>query len=365
MTDNLIPLASAPMMTNPLLGKTLRLIPMHGVERTETMPSPKSRISSIDSIFSLPDEGKSLDDDIKDLGFEIEEKILTVDDIGNVLVKYMKIKSPHGGYAMIDLDTADFIAIEPDNPLFMSRMSVGDPSDTSYPKEYELKYKNVEWIYPQKNDQYITGIAYECNNGVCVLHRSKILPGKIASPRRHIQLSPGRVTEKEVKDYLIKVIDEPNEDDFILSGATSVAPVIRYSTLKSDPQGSMKSMIQFNRQSKNKILNDFDEGHATLTTDILNLCDSFKQLNTSKMQDIADLEGITTKLETYQEAYAKKQSLTSSEMEKYNGVVSLLNEKYSHLHSLSDINYRMTMISEKLRPIIQEINEITLKLKFQ
>jgi len=322
MSNNLTPLSVDPSLTSVnLTPKTMRF-PADFDSVTISAPSPRGRVTSLNDDLSGMFRGRSINDELNALGLNIDDKIFTVSNNGNVGADFIRVTGP-SGTSLIQLDTPAYIEATPEDgleALFVTRPrdSVGIPHTFKDPSWYEI------------DDGRIDGISYICENGVCIVDRlGNTTPYLKANQEAFENPSLGRVY--------------------------SVIPVTKYSNLKKDPK-NIGCVKQSNEKIRKRLTDSSTKSTARTNEEIRNLNNTFNQIQQKQANTIKSLNSDISKLDQYDAIYRSKPNLTPEEANKFRVLQTTLEVKNRELS-------RTLMVSSELERVGAQIAQINANLR--
>lgn len=194
-------------------------------------------------------EIKSVIDILTAHGYQVQEKIVTKNLDGNLLVRYLKVLSPQGQYIYIELDNDGYVSLDEDDILLR------EISDKLF--SYDLKVKSYECINPSNvvpiintNNNCVAGVLMECPYGICSLTRTneqnaELLEENFLVDDKMYQ-SGGPISKFDsdsVDEYDEDSSPNPVKLDKISEVEVSIYPIIRLSTIINDDSKGYKNNI--------------------------------------------------------------------------------------------------------------------------
>ncbi len=305
---------------------------------------------------------EDLDDELDKLGFNVVDKVLVLDDTGNVLAQYVKVESNFGQTALIELDSDGYVSIDPHDEIF---------EVTEVP---DLPYLGVEGY--KIEEPLISGVSYQCTNGVCVrvaggetrsfIHSNKSKcgcnKGFHSNDKENGSHSPCKLNNGDSGHtggpFGCSNHSQGDDKQCILGVSNVGHPVLKLSKVRAHPVE-----VQTNLKSATKKIrtNDFNRVQKSLVDTGKNLHELAKHYEVffnKQRTAIGNLTHSIKQLEGFQQIYLSKPVLTDIEKQKCDKVAYELRKRYQKLDNLLCIDKRIKILDDLVLESYEEIKDL-------
>jgi len=296
---------------------------LSSVPRSDLSSVPRSDLSSFPEDFSAEPVEKSL----LSKGWLPIDKIISEDDQGNLMCRYIKAVDPNGRTAYVDMDCEGYVTVDPEN---MSMVKGSGHSNIPY----SMKVGSYESSSPD-----VSGVAIECDGEVCTMVRGETDPVESVYSR----------------------VNKPSNS--VLKAPISY-PIVSLKALQTDAKNTEASVKRSHDRMRNIMFGQTRNGRKNLidaTQDLKDEVDRFDKTQNvvaaklyrtmSKLEEIRDtyIESIDgdkdkMKLEAVNFNLRKRNDLTADLLKLSDSVTSRINkirEIQDEIRSLNDLADRM------------------------
>lgn len=189
-----------PILGTPPIGNGTSLNPS-----SNKYMAPKFRYETDRKIVEIPD----IEAILFDRGFVPTDRIVTQDEQGRPVVKYIKVITNRGHRAFIDPDTEGLI-----KPMETQKIMRQVETVSSIP--YSIKNGSLECA-----SNIACGIAYECQDEVCVLRKDDLTPKEVVFSTEPVVTRVGSVNY--ISYPIVKLSDIMAEPEQVLEDVAEVS----------------------------------------------------------------------------------------------------------------------------------------------
>jgi hypothetical protein len=269
------------------------------LERDKALPiaSAMSKVKPSESTVTFETfEGIPQNQDVEkallERGFIPTEKILTRDDVGNVVCRFIKVRDKlgHAAYVELDCDYHDgmgFLTISSDDTIMTQ-------SHEASVIPYSLKIGSFE---ANNNDLY--GVGFECDNSVCVMSRkdSSLDPVESVFTYANGDESMGILNRHPIPFPIIKITDILANPDIvhknIKTGHTRMRNVAFTSCMK-EVESMKKYANELNEEIQrfDKISTEVSNVLTCTINDLENMHDAYEKQGAKCQKDVDNVKSI-------------------------------------------------------------------------
>jgi hypothetical protein len=341
MRSSLIPLNTSQTVEEDLMKRANKLPPMSPknvtaefTEREKALPinTSLSRVKPGPSTASFSDfKGEVADQNIEkallERGFISTEKILTKDEAGNVMCRFIKARDNLGHALYIELDTSEkdgmgyLTVCDEDRVMSISREASVIP--------YSLKVGSFE-----ASSSSLFGVGFECDNQVCVMSR---------------------------KDNSL----EPIETVFSFSNDMGVQekhpipfPIVKLSEVLANPQLVLQNIAGSHARMRNIAFSSCVKDVSLMQENAGNMCREVERF-ANKSKEVAEtLENTIKYLEDMHDKYIQVGAKTETDLANLKAIRFNLNKRadlqsdfISLCHSMRERAQRIAVLEDEIRSL--------------
>lgn len=291
-------------------------------------PSPRVNILALEEgVTTVGDvlnrDRQNLDQELAGLGFHVDDKVIILDEYGNVVAHFIKVSLDNGHYAMIELDTDGYVDVHPEDPILeIAELSV-DNNILRSPVDYGISEKTI------------SGVSMQCSNGVCVVNPDK-------SHKSYIQGSSGNLGTMQTS-----------------------CPVVKLSKVRESNQEVINDVASACKKMKAESSKVLDQTLATAGKNLESLTTEYRTFYSKQKTDIAGISKDISQLEQIDRAYCAKASatnLTPIDQKKRSLTQYNLKNRYQMLDRLVGIDQRIANLNQLLVEARQQLAIINKEL---
>jgi len=291
-------------------------------------PSPRVNLLALDEgVTTVGDvlnrDKQRLDQELSSLGFHVDDKVIILDEYGNVVAHFIKASTDNGHYAMIELDTDGYVDVHPEDPILEIAEVPLDESLIRSPYDYGISEKSI------------SGVSMECSNGVCVINPDK-------THKSYIQGSSGH-----------------------LGTAKGACPVVKLSKVRESNQDVITDVASASKKMKLESYKALDQTLMATGKNLDTLNTEYRSFYTKQKTDITGISKDIAQLEQLDKIYCTKAStlgLSPVDQKKRSLVQYNLKNRYQMLDHLLHVDRQIAELNQVLLEAKQRLANINKEL---
>lgn len=285
---------------------TKRMSPSRSPRRISHLPSPTSKLLSINNEGSPAEEEEYLDAELNRYGYVVTDRMIVLED-GNALTRYIVARSPDGDNVVVNLDTDGFVAIDAEPKIYMPSMGV-------------------------HQDALEDNVADICDNGMCI----RTVDGRVLNVASSNHASVGN--------------------------RRASYPMVDMSSIRKSPRDASAAIQS---QGGNITAHSFNESMAVnseLYKDISGLVGSHKNYIDAYKRALANRSDDIKQLEGYRSIYSRMPTLTPQDQKKYSLTLKILEDRKAERIELLSQASEVSAMDAQIRELNKRISNMTSSL---
>lgn len=292
------------------------------------IPSEQTLNSDTFSDYSNLIDEHSVEQELANKGYIVQDKLLTRDIGGITAARFIKAINPRGQLVYIEMDTDGYVTVQPSDPTLME-------SKTASTIPYSIKMGSYENAGTQ-----VSGIVIECENGICTLTRNT------------------KTLDPEEKNFIIP--DNGTYNILKAEGQPVPYPVIKFSEIKTNPSIVLSNVDQSVARMRDYSYSECRKRFTNLKQTIQGLWNTVSSIDEKQTNAYKQLTNSIAELKVIQEQYKNIKLETASEIDKqkYRKVIYNLSKRnelvvdlFRICEEISDYNDNISSVSSELSKI--------------
>lgn len=323
-----------------------RMTPLRSTKSLRSTPArlkSNNKITPIPSTLSMKNE--SYDNDeiemiLKENKFTPLNRIMTKNGRDEINGKFIKVKSPSGAIALVDVNIDGVMAVTSED-IITTQMENSKALDIPL----NLKRGSLDSI-----GNNVPGVAFECVNGICTIMKDENM-------------------RPEEKNF-VKVSEIVEEQAIIDSSPFSI-PIVRLSEIMANPRN-------VDRKITNAVNRIFEASYIKCKEDvimmehsIIRLSEEFKKIVTNLDVAFKNTKATIEKLNSYNDKFNRYNHTDANEIlrhekvveelaaryELYQNLINICSVTHNNIYNIDTVANNMTQINEIIRKDFSYLNK--------
>ena len=274
-------------------------------------------------------EDSGIEKKLLDSGFLPTEKILTKDDLGNVICHFIKVRDHVGRSSYVELDCdgdMGYIRVSSDDAVLTQ-------SNEASIIPYSLKVGSYE---ASKGDIY--GVGFECDNSICIMSRKDPSLEPVETVFHHTR--------------------ESNDDMGIVASHPVPFPIVKMTEILANSDAVHKSIGTSHARMRNVAFNSCMKETEEMKKNVEHLEQEIDRFDRISREVSSVLSSSMEQLERWHSIYEQKGVTTPEEFEKVKSIRFNLTKRndltldhISLCHSMKERSLKIAALVEELKAI--------------
>jgi hypothetical protein len=295
---------------------------LSSVPRSDLSSVPRSDLSSVPrSDLSSDFSEEAVEKSLVSKGWLPVDKIISEDDQGNLMCRYIKAVDPNGRTAYVEMDCEGYVTVDPEN---MSLVKGSGFSNVPY----SVKMGSYESSVPDVN-----GVAIECDGEVCTMVRGETDP--VESVYSRVNKSSNSVLKAPIS-----------------------YPIVSMKALQTDNKTIEENVKRTHDRMRNIMFGQTRNGRKNLTEATQDLKDEVDRFDKTQNTVASKLYRTVAELEQIRDSYLSSPIRNATEQMKLDVINFNLRKRNDLTADLLKLSDSVTSRVSKIREIQDEIRSL-------